>query len=283
MLNALYLVSAIESAVKAGSAIVAVYESDFTVETKDDASPLTLADKKAHEIIKAGLIDHNIPFISEEGKHTPYAVRKDWSMVWIVDPLDGTKEFVKRNGEFTVNIALVENQRPILGVIYAPVPQWLYFASTEIGAYKLAHVVPEAFRVEGKRAEERLGALIKKATKLPFAQARETYTIMGSRSHGTPELEAFVEAKKQAKGNVMFTAAGSSLKICLVAEGSADIYPRLGPTMEWDTAAGQAIAQCSGASLHAFDSDQALTYNKENLLNPWFVVERLEGITVINS
>ena len=275
MNHADYLTAAIDAAVKAGKAILDVYESDFAVETKEDKSPLTLADKKSHEIIQAGLIGFGIPFVSEEGKSTPYATRKEWSTVWIVDPLDGTKEFVKRNGEFTVNIALIDNQQPTMGVVYAPIPQWLYFSSKEIGAYKLTDIQPDKFNLnKDVDAEDALKKLMQQGAKLPIDQSRKTYTIVGSRSHGTPELEAFVETKREEKGDVEFIAAGSSLKICLVAEGTADIYPRLGPTMEWDTAAGQAVAECAGARMYLHENGEDLRYNREDMLNPWFVVER---------
>jgi 3'(2'), 5'-bisphosphate nucleotidase len=275
MNHAEYLTAAIDAAVKAGKAILDVYESDFAVETKDDKSPLTLADKKSHEIIQAGLVGFKIPFVSEEGKSMPYATRKEWPTVWIVDPLDGTKEFVKRNGEFTVNIALIDNRQPIMGIVYAPIPQWLYFSSTDIGAYKLRDVQPDTFNINMDiDAEDALKELMQKGAKLPIDQSRKTYTIVGSRSHGTPELAAFVEAKREEKGDVEFIAAGSSLKICLVAEGAADIYPRLGPTMEWDTAAGQAVAECAGARMYLHATGENLRYNREDMLNPWFVVER---------
>ncbi len=270
-----YLMGAINSAVKAGGAILDVYQSDFTVETKADQSPLTLADKRSHEIIKAGLSTYGIPFVSEEGLTIAYEVRKTWDAVWIVDPLDGTKEFVKRNGEFTVNIALVEKNQPVLGVVYAPIPQWLYFASTEIGAYKLERIKPGAFALDENHApDDQLSVLRQRGAKLPLDQSPPVYTIVGSRSHGSPDLDAFVEKIKQEKGDVAFIAAGSSLKICLVAEGSAHIYPRLGPTMEWDTAAGQAVAECAGAGMNEMNSTRSLKYNKPDLLNPWFVVKR---------
>ena len=270
-----HLATAIVAAVKAGKAILEVYESDFAVETKDDKSPLTLADKRSHEIIQGDLEEFGIPFISEEGKTTSYATRKAWQTMWIVDPLDGTKEFVKRNGEFTVNIALVDAHAPIMGVVYAPIPQWLYFASKEIGAFKVTDIQPDVFeKGENRVAEDHLHDLMERGSRLPLGQSGGTYTIVGSRSHGTPELEAFVESKRKEKGQVEFIAAGSSLKICLVAEGTADIYPRLGPTMEWDTAAGQAVAQCAGARVYVHETGEDLRYNRENMLNPWFVVER---------
>jgi 3'(2'), 5'-bisphosphate nucleotidase len=271
-----HLITAIDAALKAGKAIMEIYESDFSVETKSDKSPLTLADKRSHEIIDADLSRHTIPIISEEGKSIPYEQRKGWDTAWIVDPLDGTKEFIKRNGEFTVNIALIENQKPILGVVFAPVPQWLYFGSVEIGAYKVTELQPNmVYTDRAKAPEDQLKAVINCGSRLPLAQPeKETYMIVGSRSHGTPELEAFVEQKRIEKGAVEFIAAGSSLKICLVAEGAADIYPRLGLTMEWDTAAGHAVAECAGASVYIHSDGSELIYNRPDQLNPYFIVER---------
>jgi len=274
-----FLVDAIDASVRAGQAILEVYQTDFEVETKADNSPLTLADRRAHDIIKACLKSHGLPSISEEGRHLPYEARRGWPLLWIVDPLDGTKEFVKRNGEFTVNIALVEGQRPVLGVVYAPVLDCLYFGSVEIGAYKLVAARKHAFFTQDAPGfEDRWGVLKPSAVKLPLRRdGGRAYTVVGSRSHATPELKAFVDRKRAEMGSVEFIAAGSSLKICLVAEGTADIYPRTGPTMEWDTAAGQAVAECAGARVYAFDSGTPLVYNKPDLLNPWFVVER-EGV-----
>jgi 3'(2'), 5'-bisphosphate nucleotidase len=266
-----YLRDAVHATLLAGQAVLEVYQGDFSVETKADDSPLTLADKRSHEIIKSRLGSHGIPFISEEGREIPYDRRKQWNRVWIVDPLDGTKEFVKRNGEFTINIALIENQRPVMGVVYAPVPCWLYIASVEAGAYKISDVAITDIE-NGRGLDTLMGA----ARKLPFGgqNQRTAYTIVGSRSHGTRELADFVERKRAEKGAVEFIQAGSSLKICLVAEAAADIYPRLGPTMEWDTAAGQAVAECAGAIVRTYEKEQPLLYNKPNLLNPWFIVER---------
>ncbi|MBT8341797.1 MAG: 3'(2'),5'-bisphosphate nucleotidase CysQ, partial [Desulfatitalea sp.] len=226
------LVDAVQAAVQAGEAILNVYHTDFQVETKADHSPLTQADKQAHDIIKARLQRHNLPAISEEGRNIDSEVRRAWTTLWIVDPLDGTKEFVKKNGEFTVNIALVEGQRPVMGVIYAPVLDWLYFATADMGAYKIEGLRPGAVRSRllPQHADD-MDAFTAAAEKLPLPQpSPRSYTIVGSRSHGTPELEQFVDRKKEEKGDVAFSIAGSSLKICLVAEGAADIYPRLGPT-----------------------------------------------------
>jgi 3'(2'), 5'-bisphosphate nucleotidase len=276
MQQALFLVDSIQLALAAGKAVLDVYQSDFEVEVKADQSPLTLADRQSHAIIKSGLIRHGFPIISEEGRDIPYHERRQWDTVWIVDPLDGTKEFVKRNGEFTVNIALIRDAYPVLGVVYAPVPDVLYFASREIGAYKAI----QASQWVGSKRDQRnspqrwFDAVIPLSRRLPDDQPQSRpYTIVGSRSHAGPELSAFVERKRAQQGNLEFIQAGSSLKICLVAEGAADIYPRLGPTMEWDTAAGQAVAECAGAGVCVYESRQRLHYNKENLLNPWFVVE----------
>jgi 3'(2'), 5'-bisphosphate nucleotidase len=272
-----FLVDSIQAALTAGQAVLDVYQSDFEVEVKADQSPLTLADRQSHAIIKSDLSRHGIPIISEEGRDIPYHERSQWDILWVVDPLDGTKEFVKRNGEFTVNIALIRGVHPVMGVVYAPVPDVLYFASCKIGAYKAIQASQWVGTSQDHRnsPERWLDGVIPRARKLPDNQLPERpYTIVGSRSHGGAELSAFVERKRAQKGNLEFIQAGSSLKICLVAEGAADIYPRLAPTMEWDTAAGQAVAECAGAGVYNYENRERLTYNKENLLNPWFVVER---------
>ena len=280
-----YLVEAIATALKAGQAILKVYDSDFQVETKSDNSPLTLADKQSHQIIKSGLARYHLPMISEEGRDIPYQERQPWHLLWIVDPLDGTKEFVKRNGEFTVNIALVNRQRPVMGIVYAPVPDLLYFATIEIGAYKIgaASALMKSF-IDCQTNDSCMDRWVEKAQKLPCpSSGNRPYTIVGSRSHGSPELEAFVTRKRAEKGTLEFIQAGSSLKICLVAEGTADIYPRLGPTMEWDTAAGQAVAECAGAKMSVYASKEPLQYNKQDLLNPWFIVEKSIDTKPTNS
>ncbi len=275
-----YVVKSIQAALAAGDAINKVYHSeDFGVKYKSDSSPLTIADQKSHEHIMNVLKEFDDPILSEEGKDIPYAQRKDWQRFWVVDPLDGTKEFIKRNGEFTVNIALVENSRPVLGTIFVPDRDTLYFAAQGFGAYKLTegpfNDLQHAPAESNEQARTLLEQIVAQATSLPIEHARQAaLTIVGSRSHKTAELEAYVEEKRKAVGKVEFISAGSSLKICLVAEGKADIYPRLGPTMEWDTAAGQAIAEVAGASVYAYDSTKPLIYNKEDLHNPWFIVQR---------
>ncbi|MFN8284720.1 MAG: 3'(2'),5'-bisphosphate nucleotidase CysQ [Chitinophagales bacterium] len=249
----------IEIAVNAGSAILEIYKQDFQVEFKSDDSPLTIADKTANEIIVKGLqqIDNTIPIISEENKLIDYAERKSWTKCWIVDPLDGTKEFIKKNDEFTVNIALVENGVPVLGVVHVPAQNITYYAEKNKGSFKIENNRTEKLKIR-KLAED---GILK---------------IVGSRSHQTPELLAYVEQQKSKFRNVDFVAAGSSLKFCLLAEGKADVYPRLGPTMEWDTCAGQIVATEAGAEVLRFDNNEPLLYNRENLLNPFFMVKNPE-------
>jgi len=275
-----FILKSIQAAIAAGNAINDIYHSeDFGVAYKSDESPLTLADQKSHEIIMSVLTEFDIPILSEEGKDTPYAQRQDWERFWVVDPLDGTKEFIKRNGEFTVNIALVEHRRPVLGTIFVPDRNTLYFAGQDFGAYKMQNGPFEEILGTQADSMENAGLLLDQimaqSTRLPVKDPQRTsLTIVGSRSHKTPELEAYVEGKRKTFGNVEFISAGSSLKICLVAEGRADVYPRLGPTMEWDTAAGQAIAEFAGANVYRYDTSKPLIYNKEDLHNPWFIVQR---------
>jgi 3'(2'), 5'-bisphosphate nucleotidase len=272
------LVPAIRAAVRAGEPILEVYGGELQVEYKDDRSPLTLADTRSHAVIAAGLADTGIPVLSEEGRDIPFAERSRWRRLWVVDPLDGTKEFVKRLGEFTVNIALVEEGRPQLGAVFVPVINRLYFGALGEGAFRLVDPqVIATLRAPGPTGEpaEVLVRLKAAATRLPLDTADHSpFVIVGSRSHATAELHAFVEEKRRELGAVEFISAGSSLKYCLVAEGAADVYPRLGPTMEWDTAAGQAIVEAAGARLVRWDSGAPMTYNKQNLLNPWHVVHR---------
>lgn len=263
-----YILSAIDAALQAGADILSIYNdpaSDFEIEKKADNSPLTIADRKAHETITGFLCDTPFPILSEEGKHLPYAERCGWDALWIVDPLDGTKEFIKRNVEFTVNIAWVNHSVPVMGVIYLPVKQELYFAEESIGAYKLSNVT--------SRGNASLDELIASATRLPSVTERGKFVIVASRSHLTPETEAYIEGMKRQHSEVELISSGSSIKICLVAEGKADVYPRFAPTMEWDTAAGHAIARAAGLEVYQAGKEEPLCYNKENLLNPWFVVE----------
>jgi len=262
-----YLPIIVKAAISAGNAALEVYNQDFEVIEKSDHSPLTLADTRSHAIISQALQSTDVPVLSEEGRDIAFKDRKDWKRLWIVDPLDGTKEFVKKNGEFTVNIALVENHRPIMGVIYVPVLSRLYFGIREKGAFRSDLADPAHIE------DTLIDSLIESAASISINKEETgVYKIVGSRSHLTPEVEAFVEDKKRDYDHVEFISAGSSLKFCQVAEGNADIYPRFGPTMEWDTAAGQVIAQAAGALVYRHDTGEDLIYNKENLKNPWFVV-----------
>ena len=192
--------------------------------------------------------------------NNPYSERKDWEYSWLVDPLDGTKEFIKRNGEFTVNIALIHNGSPIMGVIYVPFKEDLYFALEGIGSYKKSSF---------SETIENIDDLISKSISLPMVTERDSYVVVGSRSHMSKETEEFFNQKRQQHGNVEVMAVGSSLKLCMVAEGKADAYPRYAPTMEWDTGAGDAICRMAGFKVLQYNSENPLEYNKEDLLNPW--------------
>lgn len=261
---------AARAAVEAGKKILEIYNdpsSDFGIERKADNSPLTVADKASHAVIRSFLSSTPYPVLSEEGRLADYAERREWDALWVVDPLDGTKEFIKRNGEFTVNIAWVEKGVPVAGVIYVPVKDELFLALEGWGAYKLAGIsdVPE-----GGSADE----LAKEGCRLPFeCKDRSAFVVVASRSHLTPETEQYIRGLEQRHPHVETVSSGSSLKICLVAEGSADVYPRFAPTMEWDTAAGHAIARAAGKEMRNALTGEPLVYNKENLLNPWFIVE----------
>lgn len=266
------ILATLRAAKRAGEAILEVYDSDFAVGQKDDKSPLTLADKRSHETI-TGVLEQTItvnnstvPILSEEGRDIPYDERKKWEYFWLVDPLDGTKEFVRRNGEFTVNIALIHKHKPVLGIVYIPVKDVFYFAAINFGTYKLetSETITDDLSIE---------ALISKSQRLPLDNNNKTsLTVIGSRSHTSEEFSEFVKRLEAKYGNVEFISSGSSLKLCIVAEGKADVYPRFGPTMEWDTAAGQAIVEQADGSVIDIQTRKPLRYNKDNLLNPFFIV-----------
>ncbi len=246
-----FLQSIIDVSREAGLAVLEVYNSDFTVERKEDKSPLTMADRRSHRIISSFLKKQfSLPVLSEEGRDVPYEERRKWEYYWLVDPLDGTKEFVKRQGDFTINIALICRDKPVAGVIYVPVTDVLYYAQKDEGAFKVENG---------------------KATKLPLKGENDLLTIVGSRSHATPELEQYILEMKKRYGELEVISRGSSLKFCMIAEGRADVYPRLGPTMEWDTAAGQIIVEEAGGQVIEFESRTPILYNKEHLLNPFFL------------
>ena len=238
-----YLYIAIRAAVDAGKSIMDIYndpESDFGIERKADNSPLTKADKAAHRLITNALSVTPFPVLSEEGKEIPFKERSKWETLWIVDPLDGTKEFIKKNGE-------------------------LYFASSSVGAYKFTGIDSSS---QPSMDEMKQGAI-----HLPMALAHQGIVVVASRSHQTEETTAFIDNLRKQGKPVTLISSGSSLKICLVAEGSADIYPRFAPTMEWDTAAGHAIAKSAGCDIYHIDGKTPLRYNKEDLHNPWFIVK----------
>lgn len=258
---------ALETALKAGEAIMEIYDNeDFDVEMKTDKSPLTKADKKAHKVIEKKLNSFEYPVLSEEGKQLDYLLRKKWDYFWLVDPLDGTKEFINRNGEFTVNIALIRGQTPVAGVIYVPVSGELYLGIPGAGAWKLEQKPP---------GEENLYEFIISSGKSLNVNSKTVGEIIavGSRSHMNDETQAYIDKLKSAYGNVKIMSRGSSLKLCMVAEGKAHVYPRFAPTMEWDTAAGHAVARAAGAVVLDVENGTEVIYNKENLLNPWFLVK----------
>lgn len=263
---------AIKAAVMAGKEIMEVYNHDFSVELKEDKSPLTEADKRAHLKIVAFLNESGLPILSEEGKSIAFEERNKWKLFWLVDPLDGTKEFIKRNGEFTVNIALIKNNIPVIGVIYAPVLNSLYFACEGIGSFKI--VADFDYLNHLIQSQNIADRFIPLSTKLPVKDYSRPYTVVASRSHSSEETASFIEELKREHAELTLVSIGSSLKICLVAEGAADVYPRFAPTMEWDTAAGHAIALAAGVKvLNGHDRVTPVVYNKENLLNPWFIVQ----------
>lgn len=271
-----FLHQAIIAAVLGGDEILEIYNTDFSVEIKEDKSPVTKADKKANEIIKSTLQHFNIPILSEEEEQEDYSVRKHWKQLWIIDPLDGTKEFVKRNGEFTVNIALIEDNAPILGVIYSPVFKDIYFSAKGIGAFKVNRHDFIPFIDEIKKSS--LEDIFRVAKKLPIVSARKNYVVVASRSHMSSETYYHIENVKHHHKNVEIVSTGSSIKLCWVAEGIADEYPRFGPTMEWDTAAGHAILKESGCELVDFKTNEPMLYNREIMLNNWFIAKRKRAL-----
>lgn len=231
--------------------ILKIYESgDFSIEAKSDDSPLTLADKASHQAIVAELEKTSIPILSEEGAKIEYSERKDWEYFWMIDPLDGTKEFIKKNGEFTVNIALIHGGKSILGVVQVPVKEELYYAISGQGAFKDSQ-------------EE-----TKEITVNTVDMSDQGLKVVASRSHLNEDTQQFMDGLN----NPEIVSMGSSLKLLAVAEGKADLYPRFAPTMEWDTAAAQAVVEAAGGTVTLKGSDSPVVYNKEDLLNPYFLV-----------
>jgi len=250
MLKDIKLDKIVNIAKKAGDTIMEIYKKDFKIEYKDDKSPLTEADTKVNEIICTSLekLYPNIPIMSEENKQVEYSIRKNWEYYWCIDPIDGTKEFIKKNGEFTINIALIYKNTPVLGVVYAPAINEMYKAKKGEGAYKNNQKLPLHVN---KSPEKKL-------------------SVVASKSHLSEETQIFINNLKTE--TIEQVSKGSSLKLCMVAEGVADIYPRLAPTMEWDTAAADAIVRESGKITNQYENEKPVVYNKENLLNPWFIV-----------
>ncbi|WP_304546311.1 3'(2'),5'-bisphosphate nucleotidase CysQ [Sulfurimonas microaerophilic] len=251
MLNTIDIEAIKTLALEAGDAIMEIYVQDFAIEYKEDNSPLTEADLKANDIICSRLekLYPNIPIMSEETQDAPYEIRKTWEYYWCIDPIDGTKEFIKKNGEFTVNIALIHKGTPVLGVVYAPVKEELYWAKKDEGAFKNGEKLPLKIN---HNPEDKL-------------------IVLTSRSHLSEETKKFIQTFDTKK--IEQKAVGSSLKLCMIAAGEADIYPKLGATSEWDTAAADIILREAGKMIYQFGSTNPLIYNKEDLLNPWFIVK----------
>ena len=263
---------AINTAVYAGREIMRIYNDpsqDFGIEMKADNSPLTLADKAAHKCIVSRLEPSGIPILSEGGAQVPYEERKNWRKLWIVDPLDGTKEFINRNGEFTVNIALVEDGQPVLGIIFCPTLGIIYGGIAGIAARRVEGISMDYLDVPVTQRKEPLSFFsLPQQSLLNHVGLK----VVASRSHMNQETEDYIAKLRKVNRKVDIVSRGSSLKMCLVAEGSADVYPRFAPTMEWDTAAGDAIARATGHKVVDALTGEPLTYNKPDLHNPWFIM-----------
>ena len=257
MLKKIDLEKVVAIAQEAGDAIMEIYARDFQIDYKDDKSPLTEADTKSNEIICDALEKAypEIPILSEENKAEDYEVRKHWEYFWLIDPIDGTKEFIKKNGEFTVNIALIHKDTPVLGVVYAPALGDMYKAKKGEGAFKNGQKLP----LEVNATPERL------------------LRVVASKSHLSEETQAFIDDLAKGTEKIEQVSKGSSLKLVMIAEGVADVYPRLAPTMEWDTGAADAVVREAGKMSYQFDTKHPVVYNKENLLNPWFIVKKKEN------
>lgn len=258
---------AASTAIRAGHKIMEVYNSsDFQVNLKSDRTPLTLADRLAHDEIKNALTKTYIPVLSEEGRSIVYEERKGWDYFWVVDPLDGTKEFIKRNGEFTVNIALIHEHYPVAGVVYVPVTGKLYFSLQPEGAFMVTGIEASAV------FEISFDELLERSERIPKHFPHEKIVVVESRSHSSADTIQYIQGIVERFKDVELLPVGSSLKMCMIAEGLADIYPRLSLSSEWDTAAGQAIVEGAGFRVITFETGERLSYNKEELVNPWFIV-----------
>lgn len=262
-----FLVQAYNAAVKAGAKIMEIYTryDDFFVSLKADSTPITIADKEAHTLIKHHLSATRIPLLSEEGRDLYFDERRSWDLFWMVDPLDGTEEFIKRNGEFTVNIALMVDNAPYLGVIYLPTTGTIYFSDPDRGSFCKTEVKPEM------SADYSIAQIFAGARRLPLVQERnKPLKVALSRSHESEQVRDLIRKLQDQIGEVQIVEYGSSLKMCLVAEGSVDCYLRTTPTTEWDTAAGDAIARGAGVRVVSL-AGEPLHYNEESLQNPPFI------------
>ena len=257
------LENAIEAALLGGKEILRIYNTEKTdISFKDDDSPLTQADLASNQAIISILENTGIMILSEEGKQALYKDRKTEEQLWIIDPLDGTKEFIKRNGDFTVNIALISGQKVILGVVYTPVSGELFFASESIGSFK--------FQVQQESPS--ITQILETSVRLPMTKT-DVYTVVASASHLSTETEVYITNLRKKYPDLTISSRGSSLKLCMVAEGSADCYPRFAPTMEWDIAAGHAICKFADKQVIDQKTGMEMLYNRENLLNNWFIAQ----------
>jgi 3'(2'), 5'-bisphosphate nucleotidase len=256
--------TSIEAAIRAGDRTLDYYKKSIDILTKDDNSPLTLADLESNKIINKFLKPTGIPILSEENSIIPFDHRKNWKTFWLVDSLDGTKEFIKKSSEYTINIALIEGSSPEMGVVYVPAKGIIYYGLKKLGSFKAIH-----------NSEKTVKTLRKESIRLPVEkQNNEKLVVVVSKSHLSEETKIFIEKMRAVMGDFELQSLGSSLKLCMVAEGRADIYPRLGHTMEWDTAASHAIAEFAGCKIINLTNSMSLTYNKEYLMNPSFIVYR---------
>ena len=266
------LVKQFNAAVRAGAAIMKIYKSrtDYDVQFKSDNTPITIADRMAHDTIKRALGETRIPILSEEGRQMLYDERCNWELFWMVDPLDGTMEFIKGNNEFTVNIALMQNNICISAVIYVPYHNKIYIAERGYGAWIMEGVEPNEL------AEYCYNDIHAEIERLPLESNRhEHYRVAVSRSHQTPETHEHIEQLRITDPDLEIVEQGSSYKFCLLADGSVDYYVRTTTTSEWDTAAGELILSEAGGTTYSYPAGEPLYYNKESLDNPWFIAKRI--------
>ncbi len=267
MISDQFKIIAVKAALRAGEVIKEVYATAFESTLKSDDSPLTAADTRAHEIICNELSATYIPILSEEAAEIPYEERSTWDLFWLVDPLDGTKEFINRNGEFTVNIALVLGERPVFGIIYIPVSDTLYLGGSLVGkSYKISN---PTIKIGWDQVVDEKHIIFTNQLK-----SQNEIRVVTSRSHLNEQTVSYIEDLKKTTTTVNLLPAGSALKFCMLAEGKADRYPRFGPCMEWDTAAGDAICESAGVNVYIAGTSQKLRYNKKSLLSPNFIAYR---------